>query len=136
MTMQRTPLNSKQMLLICIVSLIEPLQFGIIFPFMYFMVRDFHIASNKTELGYFVGLLTSSFCIAQLLCSVPIGVLSDRVGRRTIIIWSLLGNSITIFLFGFGLNYTWALVTRSLCGIFNGMQGVVSSINNRRSNRC
>jgi hypothetical protein len=31
-----TPLPMKQMLMICVASVIEPLQFGIVFPIMYF----------------------------------------------------------------------------------------------------
>jgi hypothetical protein len=33
----RTPLPTKQMLMICVASVIEPLQFGIVFPIMYFL---------------------------------------------------------------------------------------------------
>jgi hypothetical protein len=32
-----TPLPTQQMLMICVVSVIEPLQFGIVFPIMYFL---------------------------------------------------------------------------------------------------
>lgn len=92
------------------------------------MVRDFNLTDNEKELGSYVGLLTSSFCIAQLFCSLPIGWLSDRIGRRTVIVISLLGNALTILLFGVSKNYTWAIATRSLCGVMNGMQGVVKSM--------
>jgi MFS family permease len=77
-------------------------------------------------MGIYVGLLTSSFCIGQLVFSLPIGWLSNKIGRRNVIIWSLIGNAVTIFLFGFGFSYPWAILTRSLCGAFNGMASVVN----------
>lgn len=61
----------RQMLMICLVTFVEPVQFGMLFPFVYFMVRDFKVAQSETELGYYVGLLASSFCLAQLFSSLP-----------------------------------------------------------------
>ncbi|KAJ3313769.1 hypothetical protein HDV04_001573 [Boothiomyces sp. JEL0838] len=123
-----TPLPRLQLFMICLITFVEPVQFGMIFPFVYFMVRDFGIAKNETEIGNYVGLLTSSFCLAQFLTSLPWGWASDRYGRRPILLIGLLGNTITCLLFGFSKTFTFAIVVRAFCGFLNGNLGVVKSM--------
>ncbi|KAJ3321365.1 hypothetical protein HDV06_004350 [Boothiomyces sp. JEL0866] len=125
---QPTPLPRLQLFMICLITFVEPVQFGMIFPFVYFMVRDFGIAKNETEIGNYVGLLTSSFCLAQFLTSLPWGWASDRYGRRPILLIGLLGNTITCLLFGFSKTYTFAIIVRAFCGFLNGNLGVVKSM--------
>lgn len=125
---QSTPLPARQMLMIMIVTFVEPLQFGIIFPFVYFLVQSFHIAKDETAIGTYVGLLTSSFSIAQLVSGLPWGWASDRVGRRPVVLVGLLGNAISCALFGFSETFAFAIVTRSICGLLNGNTGVIKSM--------
>ena len=67
--------------MIVMVNLIEMTQYGLLLPFVYFMVRDFGIASDTRQIGYYAGLITSSFCIAQFLTSLPWSWVSDRCGN-------------------------------------------------------
>ncbi|KAL2912472.1 hypothetical protein HK105_208044 [Polyrhizophydium stewartii] len=123
-----TSLPFRQMFMICLVTFVEPVQFGILFPFVYFMVRDFGVAGDDRDLGFYVGMLASSFCIAQLFTSLPWGWMSDRAGRRPVILIGLVGNAITCALFGMSETYTFALVMRTLCGLLNGNIGVIKSM--------
>ncbi|KAI8924177.1 major facilitator superfamily domain-containing protein [Entophlyctis helioformis] len=118
----------KQMFMICTVTFVEPVQFGVLFPFIYFLVRDFHIARDEKELGFYVGMLASSFCVAQLFTSLPWGWLSDRIGRRPVILIGLIGNAITCALFGASETYIYAISMRTLCGLLNGNIGVIKSM--------
>ncbi len=105
-----TSLNARQLLMICLVTFVEPVQFGMLFPFVYFMVKDFGIAKEEQDLGFYVGLLASSFCVAQLFTSLPWGWVSDRIGRRPVILIGLLGNAVTCSLFGMSKSYTYAVL--------------------------
>src|SRR5574338_279138 len=49
-----------------------------------------------------VGLITGSFPLAQFLFSPFLGSLSDRIGRRPLILSGILGFSIFTFVFSFG----------------------------------
>ncbi|KAI9098680.1 major facilitator superfamily domain-containing protein [Phlyctochytrium arcticum] len=124
----RTPLPKKQMAVVCLVTFVEPLQFGVLFPFVYFMVRDFHPEKSSHSLGGYVGLITSAFCIAQLFTALPWGWVSDKYGRKPVMIIGLAGNAIFMALFGISGSYTQAILFRTACGVLNGNVGVAKSV--------
>jgi MFS family permease len=114
------------MAVLCIVVLSEPISFAILFPFVYFMVNGFGI--EEGNIGYYVGFIASSFSFAQLLTSYFWGQLSDRFGRRPILLIGLMGNTVTTCLFGLSKSITWAICTRAACGLMNGNLGVAKSV--------
>lgn len=91
------------------------------------MIRDFNIA-DETHVGYYVGLITSAFAVAQLMTGILWGMLSDRIGRRPVILLGLLGTLTSIILFGLSRSFAWAIISRSLCGVLNGNIGVLKSM--------
>ncbi|KAG1184051.1 hypothetical protein G6F36_007988 [Rhizopus arrhizus] len=91
------------------------------------MVRDFHVTEEK-NVGYYVGFITSCFALSQLLTGIHWGMLSDRIGRRPVILQGLFGTITSILLFGLSKSFVWALVSRSLCGLLNGNIGVLKSM--------
>ncbi|KAI8327945.1 major facilitator superfamily domain-containing protein [Choanephora cucurbitarum] len=91
------------------------------------MVRDFHVTDEKS-VGYYVGLITSCFALSQLLTGIHWGMLSDRIGRRPVILQGLVGTITSILLFGLSRSFVWALLSRSLCGLLNGNIGVLKSM--------
>ncbi|KAL7316843.1 hypothetical protein PS15m_003279 [Mucor circinelloides] len=121
------PLPYKQLAVICICRFAEPICFTVIFPFIVQMIRDFNIADEK-GVGYYVGLITSCFALAQLLTGIHWGMLSDRIGRRPVILQGLVGTITSILLFGLSKSFVWALLSRSLCGLLNGNIGVLKSM--------
>ena len=123
-----TPLPMKQMFMIGLVTFIEMIQFGMLFPFVYFMVKDFNVTDDPRQLGRYVGLIASSFSIAQFFTSLPWGWISDRVGRRPVILIGMAGNAITCILFGASKTFWFALTMRSACGLLNGTVGVTKSM--------
>lgn len=44
-------------------------------------------------------------------------MLSDRIGRRPVILTGLTGTMISIFLFGLSKSFAWAIISRALCGL-------------------
>ncbi|KAI8918605.1 major facilitator superfamily domain-containing protein [Powellomyces hirtus] len=124
----RTPLPKKQMAVVCLVTFVEPLQFGVLLPFVFFMVQGYFPDANPTTLGTYVGLITSAFCIAQLVTALPWGWLSDRIGRKPVLLIGLSGNAIFMSLFGVAGLYWQAVFFRTACGALNGNVGVAKSI--------
>ncbi|KAJ3216068.1 hypothetical protein HDU67_009948 [Dinochytrium kinnereticum] len=129
----QTPLPKKIMFILCIVIFSEPMSMTILFPFVYFMVKDFlfeasHDQANEKDIGYYVGFIASSFSLAQFLTSMFWGWCSDRVGRRPVLLLGLLGNTVTILLFGVSHSLSWAILSRAACGFLNGNIGVAKCV--------
>ncbi|MFZ4811683.1 MAG: MFS transporter [Ilumatobacteraceae bacterium] len=50
--------------------------------------------------GFQVGLLFASYSLAQLICAPLLGRLSDRVGRKPVIVFALIGTAVGSFITG------------------------------------
>lgn len=85
------------------------------------------LAGDKARLGTYAGLLGSSFYVGQLISSFIWGRLSDRYGRRPILLAGAFFTFAAVQAFGFSTNYYYALVTRLLAGALNGNLGVIKT---------
>ncbi|KAF3992279.1 hypothetical protein FT663_02336 [Candidozyma haemuli var. vulneris] len=118
----------RQMLVVSLIRFSEPLAFTSLFPYLYFMIRDFQIAPTEKEISKYSGYLASSFAFCQFLCAVQWGKMSNRVGRKPILLFGLFGTSMSLLLFGFSTNYYMALAARSLAGCLNGNIAVLRTM--------
>ncbi|XP_054816244.1 protein ZINC INDUCED FACILITATOR-LIKE 1-like isoform X2 [Prosopis cineraria] len=115
----------KHLLNIWMLTMCTTLPISCIFPFIYFMVRDFGIAETEADIGTYAGYLGSSFMLGRGLTSVAWGIVADRYGRKYTI---LLGTiAITVFntLFGLCTSFWMAVSTRFLLGGLNGSLGTI-----------
>ncbi|KAK6458242.1 major facilitator superfamily domain-containing protein [Scheffersomyces xylosifermentans] len=119
---------ARQMFIVCIIRFSEPLAFTSLFPYIYFMIRDFHIAEREQDISKYSGYLASSFAFCQFLFAVRWGKLSDKIGRKIILLIGLFGTSVSLICFGFSTNYWFALVSRSLAGVLNGNVAVLRTM--------
>ena len=62
---------------------------------------------------------TAAFYAAQFVSSLPWGRLSDRIGRKPMIVMSNLSSCLSVIGFGLSTNYTTALLFRFAGGFFN-----------------
>lgn len=49
---------------------------------------------------------------------MPWGSLSDRIGRKPVVLFGLASTIIGVFLFGLSKSFAWALATKIFCGLF------------------
>jgi MFS family permease len=99
----------------------------IIYPMVAFMVASFYPELEKSELGWRASYLAAAFNFGQLFGSMLFGWLSDKYGRRPIMIGGLVGTTATILLFGFSSSYWMALSARSLWGFLNANVGIAKT---------
>ncbi|KAI7862738.1 major facilitator superfamily domain-containing protein [Spinellus fusiger] len=116
------------MIVISIVLFSEPLTSTILFPFIYFMVKDFHLSDDEKEIGTYAGWIASVFFVAQFSTAILWGRISDKYGRRPVLLTGLLGNIISSSMFGLSKSLWWALASRAFCGIVNGNGGAARSM--------
>src|SRR5438477_8996428 len=86
--------------------------FGIIIPFLAYYVESFGARAAV------VGLLMSSYSLAQFVFAPVWGRVADRVGRRPILLLGLLGSVAGYTLFGLAGTLSLLFVGRILMGIF------------------
>ena len=114
------PLPMGQILALCYARLFEPVAFFSIFPFINQMIRDFDIRDE--DVGFYSGLVESLFSLTQMCFMIGWGKLADhpRIGRKPVLVFSMIGVSISMALFGFAKSLTQMFVLRCIGGLFGG----------------
>lgn len=91
-----------------------------IFPYIYHMVKDFNLTDDESQISFYAGMVTSAFTFAEFSTSVFWGRLSDKVGRKPVLLMGMGGTGLSVLLFGFAPNLPVALFARALGGFLNG----------------
>lgn len=126
---QETPLPWGRIAPVLGLQFAEGLTSEMLYPCVGFMVKDFGLTApgDDRELGYYSGWIVSSFLFGQFVSSFFWGVVSDRIGRRPVLLFGLLANALCLVLFGFSHTLSWAIFTRLMNGLLNGNMGVIQT---------
>jgi DHA1 family tetracycline resistance protein-like MFS transporter len=104
-------LNLPPLIVVFVTVFIDLLGFGIIIPLLPFYAETFGATA------FTVGLLATSFSLMQFIFAPIWGRLSDRVGRRPIILLGLLGSCLSYLGFGMAGTLTALFAARIFAGI-------------------
>ena len=101
--------------------------FGIVTPIFPFYIESLGMA------GIELGVLAASFAIARIILAGPMGRLSDRVGRRPVLILSLLGFAISNLVYAFAYDVIVMISARAMegavsAGFFPAANAFVSDV--------
>lgn len=110
-----------------LIVLCNALPISSLFPFLYFMVKDFNVAKEEADVGYYAGFVGCAFMLGRALTSVLWGMIADRYGRKPVIIFGTAALVIFNTLFGLSTNFWMAVITRFLLGSFNGLLGPIKA---------
>ncbi|PYH99534.1 MFS general substrate transporter [Aspergillus ellipticus CBS 707.79] len=133
LTLQKRPTASDekfptvQLCLLAICRVAEPIALTSIFPYSWVMVRDFHMADANSA-SFYAGILVSTFSLAESLTGMFWGGLSDRIGRKPVLISGCFGTLLSLLLVGLAPNFGVALLGRALGGALNGNIGVIQTM--------
>lgn len=111
------------MLILFLVVFIDMIGFTIVIPFLTYFVQDLATSEGITDMGkrdLWVGIIISIYSLAQFIFTPILGSLSDRIGRRPILLFGLLMNTIFFTVFGLSGSLMMALIARFLAGAGNG----------------
>ncbi|KAK5083105.1 hypothetical protein LTR05_006987 [Lithohypha guttulata] len=117
------PWRQAGVLAIC--RLAEPIAFVSITSYAFVMVQDIH---GDKDASFYAGLLVSAFAAAEACTAFLWGSLSDRYGRKPIILVALAGTALSSLIFGFAKNYWLAIFARIVGGALNGNVAVMQTM--------
>jgi DHA1 family multidrug resistance protein-like MFS transporter len=103
--------------------------FGITLPVLPFYIKNLSKAQgiSSQNVWLHVGLITGIYPFMQFLLSPYLGTLSDRVGRRPLILYGLAGYSISMFLFSISGSILLLYIFRLSAGIFSAAFFIAAS---------
>ena len=101
---------------IFITLLIDVIGFGIIIPVMPKLLETM-IHGGLSEASKIGGWLLFAYAFMQFLCAPVIGNLSDKYGRRPVLLFSLFGFGIDYLFLAFAPTIAWLFVGRIIAGI-------------------
>lgn len=121
------PDHSKTLPIVFTIILVDMLGVGILIPIIPLLLTDptspYHLPLTLTN-GYLVlGALTAIFPFMQFLATPILGQLSDRMGRKPVLAFSLAGTALSYVVFAIGIitkNIPLLFISRALDGVTGG----------------
>ncbi len=104
------------MIFILITVFIDMLGIGIIIPILPELIREF-VGGSSALAGRWYGVLAATYAVTQFVFAPLLGALSDRVGRRPVILISLFGLGIDYLVMGFAPTIGWLFAGRLIAGV-------------------
>jgi MFS transporter, DHA1 family, tetracycline resistance protein len=115
--MKKPKQSRNALVFIFITVLIDMAGFGIIMPILPDLIREL-TGKDLAGASYYAGMLMLAFAGMQFLCAPLVGNLSDRFGRRPVLLLSLAGFSINYALMAFAPTLIWLFLGRLVAGAF------------------
>jgi MFS transporter, DHA1 family, tetracycline resistance protein len=100
---------------ILIVAVLDIMAMGLVMPVLPALIEDF--AGSNARAGIWNGVMVALWAVMQFLASPVIGSLSDRFGRRPVILISVAGMTIDWVLMALAPDLWWLAVGRMIGGI-------------------
>lgn len=114
--------GNKNLFVIAMISVVNALGYGIIIPILYGY-------GQRLGLSYFqYGLLFSIFSMCQFISTPVIGRLSDKYGRKPLLVVSLAGTVSSFVLMAYAPSVLWLFIARALDGITAGNLPVAAAV--------
>ncbi|KAM0843220.1 hypothetical protein ACQ4PT_057857 [Festuca glaucescens] len=115
-----TGIPYRELSFVGITTFVSSLPITSLFPFLYFMIQDLHVAQREEDIGFYAGFLGASYMVGRAFASIFWGMVADRIGRKPVIAFSILSTIVFNTLFGLSVKYWMAITTRLLLGSLNG----------------
>jgi len=100
---------------------IDLVGFGLVIPVLPFYAEQF----GASGLGF--GALVGVYSLMQFVSTVVLGGLSDRIGRRPVLLFSIAVGAAGYMIFGLAGSYAWLFVARAIAGFAGGNLSVAQA---------
>ncbi len=106
--------QNRNLAIIALIALVNAIGYGIIIPIQYYYGQRYGLTDFQQ------GLLFSLFSVCQFISTPIIGRLSDKYGRRPLLIISIAGTALSFFMTAFAPNAIILFLARALDGLTAG----------------
>ncbi|SEI88169.1 MFS transporter, DHA1 family, tetracycline resistance protein [Deinococcus reticulitermitis] len=107
--------RSAALIFILITALIDVMGIGLIIPVLPGLVKE--LAGSEVAGARTIGWLTAAYALMQFIFAPILGALSDRYGRRPVLLIALFGMALDYLLLYFAPNLAWLFLGRLLAGL-------------------
>lgn len=114
--------KNRNLLIVGLIAVVDALGYGIIIPILYSYSQKFGLTDFQN------GLLFALFSLCTFLSTPIIGRLSDKYGRKPLLVFSLIGTALSFVMMAFAPNAIILFLARALDGITAGNIPVVSAV--------
>ncbi|HSN69274.1 MAG TPA: MFS transporter, partial [Thermoanaerobaculia bacterium] len=104
-------MRKTSLLVLFLTIFIDLLGFGIVIPLLPYFAKQYGAT------GIWVGIIVGVYSLMQFLFAPVLGRISDRIGRRPVILISLAGSLTGYILFALAQNLTGLMIARIVAGI-------------------
>lgn len=111
---------------ILVTLFLDILGFGLIIPILPNLVRQF-VGGDPGEAAVYSGWLISAYAVMQFIFSPVIGSLSDRFGRRPVLLAANVGQGLDFVMMGLAPSLGWLFVGRLISGITGASFGTATA---------
>ena len=111
-----TPPRQAAALFILFTVLLDMLSFGIVIPVLPKLVEEF-LSGDTARAAEIFGYMGTAWALMQFICSPIQGALSDRFGRRPVVLLSNVGLGLDYILMALAPNLAWLFAGRVIAGI-------------------
>ena len=102
---------------IFITLLLDVIGLGIIIPVIPALIQEL-TGGSISDAAQYGGWLIASYALVQFLCAPIVGALSDKYGRRPILLLSLLGFGLDYLVLAIAPTIAWLFLARIIAGFF------------------
>lgn len=110
---------------ILVTAVLDVLAIGIVIPVLPALIESF--AGSNAQAGLINGVFLAMFAVMQFFCSPVIGSLSDRYGRRPVLLISSAGLAADYVLMAMAPNLWWLALGRLIAGVTAASFGTISA---------
>ncbi|MEQ9636278.1 MAG: Tet(A)/Tet(B)/Tet(C) family tetracycline efflux MFS transporter [Devosia marina] len=115
---------NKALVVILAAVMLDAVGIGLIFPILPALLRD---VGHTTDIAMLLGVMLALYSACQFLFSPILGVLSDRFGRRPVLLVSLAGAAIDYLVMAFAPELWLLVIGRAIAGITSANMAVATA---------
>ncbi|WP_169193719.1 TCR/Tet family MFS transporter [Devosia sp. MC1541] len=115
---------NKALLVILLTVMLDAIGIGLIFPILPALLRE---VGHTSDISTILGVMLALYSACQFLFSPILGVLSDRFGRRPVLLISLAGAAIDYVVMAFAPELWLLVLGRAIAGITSANMAVATA---------